>query len=193
MSETSKRRKKETVSKETVSKEAVSKETVSKETASKEIRSEKARSSECMSGDPMLLKNQLCFPMYAAAREVIARYTPYLKPLGLTYTQYLVLLVLWEENPMSVGGISRRLYLDNGTLTPVLKKMEKAGLIERRRSKDDERMVMIELTDTGKALREKAKGISEKVGCCVQLSPDEATTLYQLLYKVLDHVQNSKR
>ena len=109
--------------------------------------------------EAMKLTNQLCFPLYAAARNVTGLYTPWLKPLGLTYTQYIVLLVLWEEDGISVTEIGEKLMLDNGTLSPLLKKMEKAGYINRRRSIDDERVVVITLTEAGRALQEKAQDI----------------------------------
>ena len=135
--------------------------------------------------EAMKLANQLCFPLYAAARNVTGLYTPWLKPLGLTYTQYIVLLVLWEEDGISVTEIGEKLMLDNGTLSPLLKKMEKAGYINRRRSSDDERVVMITLTEEGRALQEKAKDIPRQMAGCVELSPEKAQMLYTLLYELL--------
>ena len=134
----------------------------------------------------MKLSNQLCFPLYAAARKVTALYTPFLTELNLTYTQYLVLLVLWEQDGIPVSEICRRLHLDNGTVSPLLKKLEKEGLLEKSRSPEDERVVLISLTDTGRALQERAKEIPGKVGSCVRLTPGKALTLYQLLYELLD-------
>ncbi|MBR3098102.1 MAG: MarR family transcriptional regulator [Clostridia bacterium] len=134
----------------------------------------------------LMLENQLCFPLYAAARSVVNRYTPYLKPLGLTYTQYIVFLVLWEAGEITVGELCRKLYLDNGTLTPMLKKLEEAGTVIRTRSKDDERVVTVRLTEKGWALREKAAEIPAKVGGCVRLSAEEAGQLYHILYKLLN-------
>ena len=134
----------------------------------------------------MKLSNQLCFPLYAAARKVTALYTPFLTELNLTYTQYLVLLVLWEQDGIPVSEICRRLHLDNGTVSPLLKKLEKEGLLEKSRSPEDERVVLITLTDTGRALQEQAKEIPGKVGSCVRLTPGKALTLYQLLYELLD-------
>ena len=113
--------------------------------------------------EAMKLANQLCFPIYAAARNVTGLYTPWLKPLGLTYTQYIVFLVLWEKDGVSVTEIGERLMLDNGTLSPLLKKMEQAGYIERRRSREDERVVVVTLTEAGRALQEKAKDVPAKV------------------------------
>ena len=134
----------------------------------------------------LLLDRQLCFPLYAAARKIVAAYTPVLKPLGLTYTQYLVMLVLWEKDGIGVGQLCARLRLDSGTLTPVLKKLEERSLLERRRSGKDERVVILTLTDQGRALREQALGIPEEVGRCLSLSPEEAGILYNLLYSIID-------
>ena len=135
--------------------------------------------------EAMKLENQLCFPLYAAARSVTSLYTPHLKPLGLTYTQYIVFLVLWERDGISVGELCKRLMLDSGTLSPLLKKMRDAGTIEKRQNKEDERSFLIFLTDEGKALQERAKEIPKKVGSCVKLSPEKAGQLYSLLYELL--------
>ena len=135
--------------------------------------------------EALKLKNQLCFPLYAAARRLTSAYTPYLKPLGLTYTQYIVFMVLWEKDGLTVGEIGEKLRLDNGTLTPLLKKMETAGYIRRTRSKKDERVVEISLTEEGKAVKEKARDIPKAVGSCISLTEEEAKTLYQILYKII--------
>ena len=137
--------------------------------------------------EAMKLSNQLCFPLYAAARNVTGLYTPCLRPLGLTYTQYIVFLVLWEKDALTVGEIGERLMLDNGTLSPLLKKMEQAGYVERRRSQEDERVVVITLTEAGRALQEKAKDIPAQVAGCIDLSPEKAQTLYALLYELLEN------
>ena len=139
----------------------------------------------------MRLVNQLCFPLYAAARNVTGLYTPWLKPLGLTYTQYIVFLVLWERDGVSVTEIGEKLMLDNGTLSPLLKKMEQAGYIRRQRSREDERVVVITLTEAGKALQEKAKDVPEKVARCIDLPPEKVQTLYSLLYELLDNQKNN--
>ncbi|MBQ6337240.1 MAG: MarR family transcriptional regulator [Ruminococcus sp.] len=140
--------------------------------------------------DEMLkLDNQLCFPLYAAARQVVSLYTPHLKELGLTYTQYIVFLVLWEGDGIPVGELGRRLYLDNGTLTPLLKKLESAGYLTRSRDKDDERVVTVTLTESGRALKEKAKDIPLKIGSCIKLKEEEAQGLYILLYQLLKGVE----
>lgn len=135
--------------------------------------------------EAMKLNNQLCFPLYAAARSVTNLYTPWLKPLGLTYTQYIVLLVLWEHDGISVSEIGEKLMLDNGTLSPLLKKMEQVGWVERRRSTEDDRVVIITLTEAGRALRERAKEVPGKVASCIDLPPEKAQTLYVLLYELL--------
>ena len=136
--------------------------------------------------EALRLSNQLCFPLSAAARKVTGLYQPYLQPLGLTYTQYVTLLVLWEEDGQSVSALGERLFLDSGTLTPLLKKLEQRGLVRRERSREDERVVLVRLTDEGRALKEQAREIPMKVGGCIQLSPEEALSLYQTLYKLLN-------
>lgn len=136
--------------------------------------------------EAMKLSNQLCFPLYAAARSVTNLYTPYLKPLGLTYTQYIVFLVLWEKKTVTVGELCDTLMLDNGTLTPLLKKMQTAGYIDRHRSENDDRVVVISLTESGKDLQLLAKDIPLNVGNCIELTPEKAQTLYELLYELLD-------
>ena len=140
--------------------------------------------------EAMKLSNQMCFPLYAASRSVINLYTPWLKPLGLTYTQYLVFLVLWEEDGITVGEICSRLMLDNGTLSPLLKKMQLAGYIDRKRSEEDDRIVLITLTEEGRALQEKAKKIPGKVAECIDLPPEKAQMLYSLLYELLEIRKN---
>ena len=138
--------------------------------------------------ETLKLENQLCFPLYACARKVTNLYTPYLKALGLTYTQYLVFLVLWDEGTLSVGDLCKKLYLDNGTITPLLKKMEKAGYVTRTRKQDDERVVMVSVTDAGLALREKALTIPDQVGNCLNMAKEEAASLYEILYRLLDQL-----
>ena len=135
----------------------------------------------------MKLDNQICFPLYAAARYVTGLYTPYLKELGLTYTQYITFLVLWEKDGISVSEIGSRLMLDNGTLSPMLKKMEQAGYIGRERSSDDDRVVIVSLTKKGRDLQEKAKEIPMKVGGCIDLPPEKARELYGLLYELIEN------
>jgi len=143
--------------------------------------------------EAMKLANQLCFPLYAAARNITGLYTPWLKPLGLTYTQYIVFLVLWEKDGLSVTEIGEKLMLDNGTLSPLLKKMEQAGYVERNRSRADDRVVVITLTREGRALQEKAKDIPGRVAACVELPPEKAQALYQLLYELLENQKKRQK
>ena len=136
--------------------------------------------------EQLKLENQLCFPLYACARKIVNAYTPYLKPLGLTYTQYIVFMVLWEKEEATVGELGKVLLLDAGTLTPLLKKLEKEGYIERKHSKDDERVTLIVLTKKGDNLKEDCKDIPMKVASAVSgLNEKEAKTLYKLLYKII--------
>ncbi|MBQ9015315.1 MAG: MarR family transcriptional regulator [Firmicutes bacterium] len=138
--------------------------------------------------DQLKLENQLCFPLYACARQVIGSYTPYLKKLGITYTQYIVFMVLWEQDGIPVGTLGAKLHLDNGTLTPLLKKMETAGFVTRTRSREDERVVIVTLTDKGWAMRDQAADVPMQVGSCISMDPEEAQTLYRLLYKIIDQI-----
>ena len=131
------------------------------------------------------LENQLCFPLYAASREIIRLYRPHLEALDLTYTQYITMMVLWEEREISVKQLGKRLYLDSGTLTPLLKSLEAKGYVTRTRSDSDERVVLVRLTEAGQALQERALSVPEGMRSCVHLSPEEAAVLYKLLYKLL--------
>ena len=131
------------------------------------------------------LENQLCFPLYACAKEIVRRYTPLLEPLGLTYTQYIAMMVMWEHKSISVRDMGKLLFLDSGTLTPMLKKMEKAGWIQRKRSESDERMVILTITARGEELHDKAAEIPSKMARCVALENDDALHLYSLLTKLV--------
>jgi DNA-binding MarR family transcriptional regulator len=135
--------------------------------------------------EALKLDNQLCFPLYAAARKITNAYVPYLKPLGLTYTQYLVFLVLWEKDSQTVGDICSRLYLDNGTLSPLLKKLEIKGLISKIRTEKDERIVTVSLTEKGKKLKEKVKDVPFAIGRCFPLESKDAIELHRLLHDFL--------
>ena len=136
--------------------------------------------------EQLLLENQLCFPMYACGRKIVSAYTPYLKPLGLTYTQYIVFMVLWEKESVNVGQLGSTLHLDAGTLTPLLKNLEKEGYVTRNRSKEDERVTIVTITDKGNALKEKCKDIPGELSKeSSALSRKEAEQLYKLLYKYL--------
>lgn len=136
--------------------------------------------------DSLKLENQLCFPLYACSREVVKKYKPFLDKIGLTYTQYIAMMVLWEKKSINVKSLGQYLYLDSGTLTPLLKKLEADGLVTRTRSPEDERNLIVEITPKGKQLKEEALAIPAQIGACINLSPDDAQTLYQLLYKILE-------
>lgn len=139
--------------------------------------------------DALKLENQLCFPLYAASREVIKQYRPYLEPLGITYTQYIAMMVFWQEGKVSVKDLGQKLLLDSGTLTPVLKSLESKGFVKRYRCAEDERVLMVEITENGKELKERAKEIPQKLAACVKLDREEAMQLYTLLYRVLEELQ----
>lgn len=134
------------------------------------------------------LDNQLCFPLYAVSREIVKKYTPYLEQIDLTYTQYIAMMVLWEERETTVKELGNRLFLDSGTVTPVLKALEKKGLVTRRRSEADERVVFAALTEKGLALREQAVEIPAKIGGCVPLEKEDAAELYRILHKMMDRL-----
>ena len=135
--------------------------------------------------DALKLENQLCFPLYAASRELIKQYRPSLEALNLTYTQYITMLVLWDAGKISVKELGRRLYLDSGTLTPVLKSLEAKGLVSRSRSTLDERVLIVDCTPQGLALRDKALDVPRQIAGLIRLNKEEAETLYSLLYKLL--------
>ena len=135
--------------------------------------------------DALKLENQLCFPLYAASREVIKRYRPALDALELTYTQYITMLVLWEAGKISVKELGKKLYLDSGTLTPVLKSLEGKGLVSRCRSTRDERVLIVACTAQGLSLRDRALDVPGQIAGSIRLEKDEAEVLYSLLYKLL--------
>lgn len=131
------------------------------------------------------LEKQLCFPLYAASKEIVRHYKPFLDKLDMTYTQYITMMVLWEHKELAVKELGQYLYLDSGTLTPLLKTMEKKGWVLRNRSKEDERVLLVTLTELGESLREKAIDVPEQMSACVKLEPEEAVTLYKILNKIL--------
>ena len=136
--------------------------------------------------DCLKLENQLCFPLYVCSKEVIKKYKPYLDKFDLTYTQYIALMVLWEEHDINVKSLGQKLFLDSGTLTPLLKKLETKGYVIRKRSDSDERNLIISITKKGENLKNKLKDIPSKVGSCINLDEREALELYKLLYKILN-------
>lgn len=139
--------------------------------------------------DTLKLENQLCFPLYAAAKEIVRKYKPFLDELDLTYTQYITMMVMWEERCITVTKLGEKLFLDSGTLTPLLKKLEQKHYISRQRSKEDERTLDVTLTSEGLALREKALAIPVGMGSCVKLTAEESQCLYKLLHKLLDTME----
>lgn len=138
--------------------------------------------------DSLKLENQLCFPLYACAKEVVKKYKPFLDELDITYTQYIAMMVMWEHTKMNVKELGEYLFLDSGTLTPLLKTLEKKGLVTRARSKEDERNLVVCVTEKGMALRDKALDIPKKVAGCIQLEESEAKELYILLHKLMKQV-----
>ena len=135
--------------------------------------------------DPLKLENQICFPLYACAKEIVKAYKPYLDELDLTYTQYITMMVMWEHEQLRVKEVGKYLYLDSSTLTPLLKRLEEKGYVTRRRSAEDERDLIVTITDAGKALREKALTVPQRLAACVELEPDKARFLYGVLYELL--------
>ena len=140
----------------------------------------------CNEYDALKLCNQLCFPLYACAKEIVRRYKPYLDEIDLTYTQYIAMMVLWEHKQINVKDMGAFLYLDSGTLTPVLKKLEQKGYLTRERDKEDERVLNVTITEQGEALKEQAVQIPRKMQGCVSLDKEEAQTLYRILNKILE-------
>ncbi|MBR2383501.1 MAG: MarR family transcriptional regulator [Anaerotignum sp.] len=139
--------------------------------------------------DALKLGVQLCFPLYACAKETVRLYKPYLDELDLTYTQYIAMLALWEHEKLTVKELGKILYLDSGTLTPLLKKLETKGLLKRERSREDERNLFILLTEEGIAMKDKALHIPYEMVKCVELDDEEKVVLYKLLYKLLSYVK----
>lgn len=142
-----------------------------------------------MSYDCLKIDHQLCFPLYAVSHQMTKKYKPFLDALDLTYPQYLTMMVLWEKGDISVKDLGEVLYLDSGTLTPLLKRLEAKGYVTRTRSTVDERSVNIALTDEGKVLEERAKDVPHAIGSCVPLDEQEAQMLYHLLYKILHEMK----
>lgn len=135
--------------------------------------------------DSLKLSNQLCFPLYACSKEIVRRYKPFLDKIDLTYTQYITMMVMWEQKSISVKDLGQILYLDSGTLTPVLKTLEQKKLVTRERSKEDERVLIVSVTEEGLNLREKALDVPVQMSKCSKIDPEDAKQLYQLLYKIL--------
>lgn len=138
--------------------------------------------------DCIKLENQLCFPLYVCSKEIVRHYKPFLDEMGITYTQYIAMMVLWERGSVNVSQLGECLYLDSGTLTPVLKTLEAKGLVVRKRSAEDERSVIVEATEAGMALREQAVTVPPRMGACVNLSQEDAMELYRILHLLIDNI-----
>ena len=136
--------------------------------------------------EALKLDHQLCFPLYAVSREIVKKYKPFLDEIDLTYTQYITMMVLWEQEEILVKELGARLFLDSGTLTPVLNALERKGLAIRRRSELDRRDVYVVITPDGMALRERAADIPARLGACVPLSAEDAVTLYRILHRMME-------
>lgn len=139
--------------------------------------------------DALKLQNQVCFPLYACSKELVRQYGPYLKALNLTYTQYIVMMVLWERETVSSRELAGCLHLDYGTLTPVLKRLDQAGYLTRERSAEDERLLTLTLTDKGRALKANAVAIPPAIAACMGLTTEEFGALYALSYKALKNME----
>lgn len=149
--------------------------------------------SQTIPGEPLSLESQLCFPLYAASNLLTRLYRPMLAPLGLTYSQYLVMLVLWRHAPVSIGALGKRLYLESGTLSPLLKRMEQGGFLLRTRDAGDERRVLIDLTPHGRALKSAALDIPETLLCQLGLDPSAAGELRDTLQNLLGALARGAR
>lgn len=136
--------------------------------------------------DCLKLDNQLCFPLYVCAKEVVRQYKPFLDELDLTYTQYIAMMVMWEHKELTVKELGEFLFLDSGTLTPVLKTLEKKKYLKRARSQDDERVLIVSLTPEGEALKERAVIVPAKISKCISISEDDARELYRILHSIMD-------
>lgn len=136
--------------------------------------------------DALKLDNQLCFPLYAVSKEIVRRYKPFLDEIDLTYTQYITMMVLWENKQMSVKELGEKLYLDSGTLTPLLKRLEQKGLLTRQRDSRDERILMVNITKNGEKLKEQAVEVPQKMMGCVSLEAEDAKNLYRILHQMMD-------
>ena len=143
--------------------------------------------------DSLKLENQLCFPIYLCSKEIIRRYTPFLETLDLTYTQYIVMMYFWEKEKSNVKEISKSLLIDSGTLTPLLKKLEKKGYIKRVRSTIDERNLEVTITEKGMNLREEALSVPKNMKECIQLEEKDAKTLYKIMYQLLYNIEKEEK
>lgn len=140
--------------------------------------------------DNLKLESQICFPLYICSKEIIKKYKPFLDKIDLTYTQYITMLVLWENDKINVKSLGKKLFLDSGTLTPVLQKLEDKGFIKKEKNLSDERNLIISITNAGKKLKEKAKDIPSQISNCINIESKDATILYRILYKILGSISD---
>ena len=138
--------------------------------------------------DCLKLDNQLCFPLYVCAKEIVRKYKPFLDELDITYTQYITLMALWEKGALSVKELGKMLFLDSGTLTPLLKTLEAKKLVTRTRDREDERNLVVSLTEEGTQLRERALSVPVKMGSCINIDPKDAADLYRILHTLMDNI-----
>ncbi len=142
--------------------------------------------------EQLKLENQLCFPLYVCSKEIIRKYKPFLSKINLTYTQYLVMMVLWENDKINLKTLGEKLFLDSGTLTPVLIKLEQKGYVKRQKNKIDERNLIVEITKNGSLLKEQAKNIPKSLSQCIPISNEDAYNLYIILNKILKNINKEK-
>ncbi|ERI94872.1 putative organic hydroperoxide resistance transcriptional regulator [Clostridiales bacterium oral taxon 876 str. F0540] len=145
-----------------------------------------------MDEEMLMLDNQLCFALYACSKEVTRLYKPFLDELGITYTQYITMLVLWEKDNITIKELGEKLFLDSGTLTPLLKKLETMNILKRKRDTKDERNVYVELTEDGKNMKIKALEIPNKIFCCTGLAAEEVIELRTKLKSLLQHLRQQQ-
>ena len=142
--------------------------------------------------DALKLENQICFPLYVCSKEIVKAYKPYLDELDLTYTQYITMMVMWEHKELRIKEVGKYLYLDSATLTPVMKKLEQKGYVERRRSAKDERELIVTITESGEGLKEKASAVPAQLAACIEMEPEKAKTLYDLLYELIGNLTQAE-
>ncbi len=142
--------------------------------------------------DALKLGNQLCFPLYVCSKEIVKRYKPFLDEIGLTYTQYITMMAMWEHEELSVKELGSLLFLDSGTLTPVLKTLEKKGFLSRKRSSADERVLVVTLTEEGQQLKEQAVEVPLKMQGCVSIDEKDAAELYKILHKIMHKINENE-
>lgn len=143
--------------------------------------------------DVLKLENQLCFPLYVCSKEIVKKYKPFLDEIGLTYTQYITMMAMWEHEELSVKELGKYLFLDSGTLTPVLKTLEKKGLLFRKRSSGDERVLVVTLSESGKELRERAVEVPFKMQGCISIDEKDAAELYRILHKMMETLNSADK